>query len=207
MSALQPEILYKKGEFIETDTGNKVSRAATIQGPQNIILGGKTIIQPGSIIRGDLRRSGAGSKPSVVISLGRYCLIGEGCVIRPPGKCYRGVFNYYPVKVGDHVHIGANSIVEAASIGNCVEIGKNCVIGKFTVIKDCTKIADNTILADMTVVPPFALFAGAPGRFISDLPESTEDLLVAKTKAFYNKFKSTSATTSTAAPVAATKEA
>lgn len=36
--------------------------------------------------------------------------------------------NYYPVKVGDHVHIGAGSIVEAASIGNYVEIGKNCII-------------------------------------------------------------------------------
>lgn len=64
--------------------------SATIQGPQNIILGGKTIIQPHSILRGDLRRSGAGGKASVVIALGRYCNIGEGVVVRPPGKCYRG---------------------------------------------------------------------------------------------------------------------
>ena len=32
------------------------------------------------------------------------------------------------MKIGDHVHIGANSIIEAAQIGNHVEIGKNCVI-------------------------------------------------------------------------------
>jgi acetyltransferase-like isoleucine patch superfamily enzyme len=32
------------------------------------------------------------------------------------------------MKVGDFVHIGANTIVEAATIGNHVEIGKNCVI-------------------------------------------------------------------------------
>ena len=32
------------------------------------------------------------------------------------------------MKIGDHVHIGANSVVEAAQIGNHVEIGKNCVI-------------------------------------------------------------------------------
>lgn len=67
-----------------------LSLSATIQGPQNIILGGKTIIQPHSILRGDLRRSGAGGKASVVIALGRYCNIGEGVVVRPPGKCYRG---------------------------------------------------------------------------------------------------------------------
>lgn len=50
---------------------------------------------------------------------------------RPPYKTYRGNFNYYPMKVGDHVHVGANSIVEAAQIGNHVEIGKNCVIVSF----------------------------------------------------------------------------
>jgi UDP-3-O-[3-hydroxymyristoyl] glucosamine N-acyltransferase len=32
------------------------------------------------------------------------------------------------MKIGDFVHIGANSVVEAATIGNHVEIGKNCVI-------------------------------------------------------------------------------
>lgn len=32
------------------------------------------------------------------------------------------------MKIGDHVHIGANSVVEAATIGNHVEIGENCVI-------------------------------------------------------------------------------
>src|ERR1700722_1400972 len=129
---------------ISQDTGNKVSRRATIAGPQNIILGGKTIISSGAIIRGDLRRTGPGH--AVVISLGRYCLVGEGCImrstfhvlsilailimviLRPPYKTYRGNFNYYPMKIGDYVHIGANSVIEAATIGNHVEIGKNCVI-------------------------------------------------------------------------------
>jgi carbonic anhydrase/acetyltransferase-like protein (isoleucine patch superfamily) len=164
--SMQTPIYYPKAEFIETvgitnfeggkdvtyvvaakDTGNKVSRRATISGPQNIILGGKTIISNGAIIRGDLKRAGPGH--AVVISLGRYCLVGEGCVmryvsgplppssetissrcglLRPPYKTYRGAFNYYPMKIGDYVHIGANTIVEAATIGNHVEIGKNCVI-------------------------------------------------------------------------------
>ena len=124
------------------DTGNKVSRRATIAGPQNIVLGGKTIISSGAIIRGDLRRTGPGH--TVVIQLGRYCLLGEGCIMRfrpsqflsqlstnykrPPYKTFRGAFNYYPMKIGDHVHIGANSVIEAATIGNHVEIGKNCII-------------------------------------------------------------------------------
>ena len=52
---------------------------------------------------------------------------------RPPYKTYRGNFNYYPMKIGDHVHIGANTVVEAAQIGNHVEIGKNCIIVRFSV--------------------------------------------------------------------------
>lgn len=104
---------------------------------------------------------------------------------RPPYKTYRGNFNYYPMKIGDHVHIGSNTVVEAATIGNHVEIGKNCVIvrlsrltpdlgstyacmiqGKFTIIKDCAKIADNTIVPPNTVIPALALFAGSPGQYL-----------------------------------------
>lgn len=86
------------------------------------------------------------------------------------------------MKIGDHVHIGAGSVIEAATIGNHVEIGKNCIIvsptcntctiwktnvwfeGKFTIIKDCVKIADNTVIPPNTVIPTLALFGGSPGK-------------------------------------------
>src|ERR1700731_3489139 len=32
------------------------------------------------------------------------------------------------MKIGDHVHIGAGTVIEAATVGNHVEIGKNCII-------------------------------------------------------------------------------
>ncbi|EEB87448.1 hypothetical protein MPER_15195 [Moniliophthora perniciosa FA553] len=86
--------------------------------------------------------------------------------MRPPYKTYRGTFNYYPMKIGDHVHIGANSVVEAATIGNHVEIGKNCVIGKFTIIKDCAQVADNTVVPANTVIPALALFGGSPAFWV-----------------------------------------
>ena len=73
--------------------------------------------------------------------MGRYCNICEGVVIRPPGKIYKGLewfcnhdanggrsFTFYPVRIGDCVTIGQNSIVEAAQIGLGVDIGKECII-------------------------------------------------------------------------------
>jgi len=60
--------------------------------------------------------------------MGRYCLVGEGAVIRPPGKIYKGTFTFYPVRIADYVHIGQDAIVEAASIGHGVEIGAGAIV-------------------------------------------------------------------------------
>ncbi|KAI9227757.1 MAG: dynactin subunit P25 [Piptocephalis tieghemiana] len=177
---------YKRTEYIETDTGNKVSRKCTISGSQNIILGGKTVIQSNCVIRGDLRRVGPGH--AVVVAIGRYCLLGSGSVIRPPYKTYKGSFGYYPMKIGDHVHIGEGSIVEAASIGSFVHIGRNCIIGRFAIIKDCCRIEDNTVIAPNTIMASFSIYSGSPGVFIGELPESTQEVYEARTKEYYSHF-------------------
>ncbi|KAF9048115.1 dynactin subunit P25 [Hymenopellis radicata] len=162
--SLEPPIYYSKSEFIETDTGNKVSRRATIAGPQNIILGGKTIISSSAIIRGDLRRSGPGH--AVVISLGRYCLVGEGCVMRYLVTSFIGV--------GDHVHIGKDTVVEAATIGNHVDIGKGCVIASLSRSPTCFL---------------HVAYIGLIAQFVEDLPESTQELVESHTKQYYMRFQ------------------
>lgn len=53
-------------------------------------LGGKTIIQPSAILRGDLRRPGSSSVHTVALAIGKYSYLGESCVIRPPYKLYKG---------------------------------------------------------------------------------------------------------------------
>ncbi|KAG2176473.1 hypothetical protein INT43_005713 [Umbelopsis isabellina] len=181
-----PVTYYDRAEYIETDTGNKVSRKSVICGSQNIILGGKTIIQTGCVIRGDLRRTGGGH--TVVVAIGRFCLLSQGSIIRPPYKTYKGIFSYYPMKIGDHVTIGEGSIVQAATIGSYVTIGKNCVIGRFAIIKDCCCIEDNTIIPPNTVVPSFSIYDGSPGSYKDELPECTQELYEQKTKDYYSKF-------------------
>jgi len=167
-----------KGEYIETDTGNKVSRKSNILGSQNIILGGKTIIQADCTVRGDLRRAAApGQHGNVAIAIGRYCFLARSCVLKPPGKTNRGTFSFYPMKLGDHVFVGEGAVVEAAVVGSMVHIGANSVIGKFSIIKDCVRIEEGTVVAPNTIIPPYSRVAGRPGVVVEELPETAHENL------------------------------
>ncbi|VUC21849.1 unnamed protein product [Clonostachys rosea] len=172
-----------KGDYIETDSGNKVSRKAMLQGTQNIMLGGKAVIQPEVMIRGDLVRtapsssSSGGPANSTAVAIGRYCFLARGALLRPPGRIYKGTFTYMPLRMGDHVFVGQSTVVQAATVGNYVHIGRDCTIGEFAIIKDCVRILDGTIVPPHMVIPSFSIVAGQPARLIGELPEggSLED--------------------------------
>lgn len=169
---------YKKSEYVETASGNKVSRKSVLCGSQNIVLNGRSIIKPACIIRGDLAN----------VRIGRQCIIGERTIVRPPFKKFSKGVAFFPLHIGDNVFIDDDCVISAAQIGSYVHIGKNCVIGRRCIIKDCSAIADGTILPPETVVPPFTVFAGSPGKYVADLPETTQDLMVDATRGFYQHF-------------------
>ncbi|CAK7200104.1 hypothetical protein SEUCBS139899_002793 [Sporothrix eucalyptigena] len=167
-----------KGEYIETDTGNKVSRKATLVGTQNIILGGKSVIQQDVMIRGDLVRSlpassssGGSSGSNTAISIGRYCFLSKGCCLRPPGRLWKGVFSHMPLRMGDHVFVGTNTTIMAASIGSHVHVGANVVVGDFAIIKDYVRVLDGTVIPPNMVIASFSIVAGQPARVVGELPE------------------------------------
>ncbi|CAM9447408.1 unnamed protein product [Phaeothamnion confervicola] len=77
---MEPQVVsYVASEYIRTTTSNMVSRMAVVHGPQNVNLRGKSIVMPNAILRGEL----------AAIRIGRYCLIGEGTVIRPACRLER----------------------------------------------------------------------------------------------------------------------
>ncbi|KAL2021838.1 hypothetical protein VTK56DRAFT_6612 [Thermocarpiscus australiensis] len=168
-----------RGEYIETDTGNKVARKATLVGTQNIMLGGKTVIQPEVMIRGDLIRSiqsssssaGGAAPNNTAVSIGRYCFLSRGCCLRPPGRLYKGAFTYMPLRMGDHVFVGPGSVVQAASIGSHVHIGTKVVVGEFAIIKDYVRILDGAVVPSNMVIPSFSIVAGQPARLVGEVPE------------------------------------
>ena len=87
---------YEDGSCIETSSGNKVSRQSVLCGTSNIRLHGKAIVHKGVIIRGDL----------ATVRLGRYCVIDENSVIRPPFQMRKGNYSFIPLTIGDNVFIG-----------------------------------------------------------------------------------------------------
>jgi len=110
-SAFLEPIAINPKEYAFTDSGNIISRSAKIYGPQNIVINGRSVIEKGCIIRGDLRRlitatptseatgSGQAGSTSATASLagsatavmaGRYLSVGQGSNLRPPGKTYKG---------------------------------------------------------------------------------------------------------------------
>nr|QBH72929.1 dynactin subunit P25 [Franklinothrips vespiformis] len=172
------DIFYNKAEYVETASGNKVSRQTVLCGSQNIVLHGKVIVQSDAIIRGDL----AG------VRTGRYCIISKRAVLRPSFKKYSKGVAFFPLHMGDHVFVGENAVVSAAVVGSYVYIGNNVVIGRRCVLKDCCYIEDNTVLPPETVVHSFSRYGGSPGVFVGELPECTQDLMVDFTRTYYRHF-------------------
>ncbi|KAK4887563.1 hypothetical protein RN001_003834 [Aquatica leii] len=169
---------YDKSEYVETASGNKVSRKTVLCGSQNIVLQGKVIIQSDAIIRGDLAN----------VRTGRYCIISKEAVIRPPYKQFSKGVAFFPMTIGDHVYVGERSAVSAAIIGSYVYIGKNVVIGRRCVLKDCCIIEDNAIIAPETIIPPFTRYGGSPGMEVGSVPECQQDLMIDFTRSYYQHF-------------------
>lgn len=167
---------YDPAGYIKTFTFNLVSRGAFVLGAKRVQIGdgtsdrmiGKTVIQPEVVIRGDLQS----------VKIGKYCWIGDGTVLRPswrllgPGD---GGFKWFPLRIGSHVRIGKDCVIESAVIGSCVQIGEGCVLGRQTVLKDCCFIVPGTVLPEEMVVPPFAIVEGVPGRIVGELPETAAE--------------------------------
>mmetsp|Transcript_2454 Transcript_2454/g.3588 ORF Transcript_2454/g.3588 Transcript_2454/m.3588 type:complete len:202 (+) Transcript_2454:115-720(+) len=173
-----PKIYFDQKTWIQTKLGNKISKNSLLYGSNKIRVLGKTIVEPGVIIRGDL----------ATVDLGKNCIICENSVIRPPDQRYPGKLVYIPLKIGDYCIIEKNSIIQAAKIADFVHVGQNCVIGKRSMVSSCVKILDNTVLAPNTVCPPFTVFGGSPGKVVGRLPPSFQHYCIDQTVTFYKNF-------------------
>ncbi|KAF2005618.1 trimeric LpxA-like protein [Amniculicola lignicola CBS 123094] len=166
-----------KGEYIETDSGNKVSRRSAITGTANITLGGRTVIMADVHLRGDLHPTRAapstsGKEPiTTSISIGRCTVISTGSVIRPPSRISRGEVHYYPMKIGDNVFIGPHCTISAISISSHVHISHHVTIHPFAMIKENVKILPHAVIPANMVIPSGSVVGGQPARVVGEVGE------------------------------------
>lgn len=198
-----------KSDFIETESGNRISKNANILDARSIIIKRNTFIDHNVTLRGDLRRPNdkTPSSPSksghhgsssthTAIAIGRYCILDRDVMIVPPGRdptaatepqvCAETGLVHLPIKIGSYVHIGVGTTVEAASIGSHVFIGRNCTIGRFVVIRECVYVEDNAVIPDYQVIPPFSRVRGSPAQVVEELPESYEQILELHARSMYS---------------------
>lgn len=161
--------------YVQTRTGNKVSKRAALHGADNIELKGKGVIRESTILRGDL----------ALLRFGTYCLIGADTVLRPAVKLFKTV--YFPLRCGDHVRIGRDCVLAPGLIGNCVDIQDNVVVGKRASIRHNVLILKNSVVPADTVIPPFSVVGGSPAKIVGELDESWEAEFVAAVEEEYRR--------------------
>jgi dynactin 5 len=147
--------------YFKTTTHNYVSRNAQIDGAKQVEIRGRSIIQEGVRIRGDL----------AVVRIGRYCEIKSNSVLEPPSHPL-DPSKRIPLVIGSHSHIGTNCHIDAAAIGSMVWIGNGVRLGPRVIVKDNCIIEDGVHLGADTVVPPFTRITANDPLRGTELPAS-----------------------------------
>ena len=164
--ALKPQVQDNMSEsdeegYIKTTTHNYVSRKATIEGARQVEIKGRSILQDGVRVRGDL----------AIVRIGRYCEIDSKTLLEPPNHPFEKS-KKIPIVIGSHSHIGSNCEIRAAAVGSMVWIGDNVKLGKRCIVKDNCFIENGVVLGDDVVVPPFTRLSAKNPTFQQELPPS-----------------------------------
>jgi dynactin-5 len=171
------DIIFNVDDYIQTSTGNKISRLSNIIKPQSLeIPAGRCIIMNNVIIRCDL----------AAIKLNKYIIISEDTIIKPSYTFISG-FRYIPITIGNHCYIGKRCVIESASIGVGCYICDDVILSKRSILKDYVYVLEGCVVPNDMVIPPFSIVSGCPATIIGEMPESTSTSAIAN---IITKYKS-----------------
>ncbi|CCE79917.1 Piso0_003009 [Millerozyma farinosa CBS 7064] len=164
-------------DWIETSTGNRISRKAEITGSDRILIRGNCTISEDVKLQGDVPLGGS-SKGSITI--GKYCYFGKGSVVVPPRIGDGGEETLHgPVEIGSYNIVGERCKIRSASIGSRVLIEEDCTLGDLSIIYDCCVIRRGTVVPPRMIIPPYSDVSGVPGEnfLVEELPNSYKHIL------------------------------
>ncbi len=120
--------------------------APTAQIIGNVRIGANSSVWFQTIIRGDLDK----------IS------IGERTNIQDLSTCHAD--ENIPLKIGDGVTIGHNSVVHGCTIEDNCLIGMGAIVMNQAVIGRGSLVAAGAVVLEKTIIPPYSLVTGSPGK-------------------------------------------
>jgi dynactin-5 len=164
-------------DWIETTSGNRISKKSKIFGSNSILINGNCTINDEVLLQGDVRIAG---KQQATIQIGKCCYLGTGAKITPPVLKYEDEESIHgPLLIGGYTIIGKNSVVRLANIGSRVLVELGCDLGNLSIVYDCCLIRSGTIIPPKMVIPPFSDVSGVPGIdfCIKDLSNSYKKLI------------------------------
>jgi dynactin-5 len=147
---------FRREEF-QFNHDNALHKGRRIMG--NVVTMSHCVISNDVLLRGDIAR----------IQIGRFVLLGESGVVRPPMIPVKQGVEPVPVAIGDHVYIGARCVIEAAVVGSCVVIERDCVVGPRAVIGDGVMIQARTVVPSGATLTSFGIYAGNPAELVGQL--------------------------------------
>ncbi|AET39520.1 uncharacterized protein Ecym_4480 [Eremothecium cymbalariae DBVPG len=147
-------------EWIETSNGNRISKKATVTGPQRILIAGSCLIKEDCIVEGNVRTL---EKTASAISMGRFCMLGAACVVKPAIIGYKTdkasgkmVSVHCPLVMNSYTLVKPGAQIHCKRMGSRVVIGANSVLSRCCTIGDVVIIEDNVIVPENAYVPSFS---------------------------------------------------
>ncbi|MCA6073874.1 UDP-3-O-(3-hydroxymyristoyl)glucosamine N-acyltransferase [Fulvivirga sedimenti] len=145
-------------------TGDRIYRGAFSYIGKNVTIGNDVKIYPNCFIGdnvtiGDSTILHSGVKIYDGTRIGQFCVIHAGCVIGSDGfgfapqedGSYRTIPQMGHVIVGNHVDIGANTVIDCATMhGDATRIGNGVKLDNLIQIAHNVEIGDHTVIAAQT---------------------------------------------------------
>ena len=119
-----------------------VAPGATIIG--DVVIGERTSVWPGAVIRGDYASVRIGSDVSVQDNVVIHC--------------------DEPLTIGNGVTIGHGAVVHCREVQDGALLGNNCTVLNAAVIGARALVAAGALVAPREQVPPHSLVLGVPGK-------------------------------------------
>lgn len=149
-------------DWIETATGNRISRLAAINGAKSISISDNCTIGENCTLNGSVKTL-TPKEPAIL--LGKYCFLANNVTIDPPIlKVVNGESIFSNVTIGNYTSIGESTVIRLTQLGNRVSIGNNCELGQLSTINDCCVVEDNTRIPAKAVIPPYSRISGIAGK-------------------------------------------